>query len=261
MRNKLNQLINTTSSGSIVLQSWLTKQGITPSLAQRYTQSQWLTKLRAGVYARPGREPNWADAVFCLQNQLDIPLHLAGLSSLQQQGKAQYLQLKDETVWLSTKSKASIPTWFKAFPNADNNNQWLFVTQNKLNIMIDKDTVVLDVKGEPLTASSPELAAYEVLQAMPKLISFEHTAELFQGLVNLSPKKVMSLLQRSQSVRNNRLYLFFAHYYQHPWIKRIDESSIKLGSGKRQIVRGGKLDKKYNITVPEKFIMSDIEHG
>jgi len=262
MSNKINQLINNTVPGAIILQAWLSEHGISPSLAQKYTQSEWLVKLRAGVYVRPGRKTSWSDAIYSLNHQLSLDVHLAGLTSLQQQGKAQYLQVKDESVWISTLNKATIPTWFKDFPKTNKElNQWVFVTQSKLSTINDSDMITLNVNGIELEASNMELAAFELLESMPKQISFEHAAELFQGLVSLSPKKVMSLLQRSSSVQTNRLYLFLAHYYKHPWAKRIDESTIKLGKGKRQIVKGGKLDTQYNITVPSQFVLSRGDHG
>lgn len=261
MSKKLNWLINNTSAGTIVVQPWLTKHGISPNLAQKYTRSNWLTKLRSGVYIRPGKEANWQSAVYCLTNQLNVPVHLAGLTSLTYQGKSHYLQLKEENIWLNIQNKSSIPKWFKAFPELKNNGfHWNFLANKKLTA-IDSDFQTLDINGISLTTSSPELAALETLETIPKLISFEHAAELFQGLTNLSPRKVESLLKRNSSVRNNRLYLFFGHYYKHPWASRLDESAINLGSGKRQIVQGGKLDPRYQITVPEKFISSSITNG
>ncbi|MFW8532558.1 type IV toxin-antitoxin system AbiEi family antitoxin domain-containing protein, partial [Klebsiella pneumoniae] len=91
-------------------------------------------------------------------------------------------------------------------------------------------------KGKKLIGSAPELAAYELLSAVPGTLSFNHAAELFQGLVNLNPRKVEYLLSVSQSVQAKRLYLFFASFYEHGWLKRIDSQKIDLGAGKRQIV-------------------------
>ncbi|MCC8384272.1 type IV toxin-antitoxin system AbiEi family antitoxin domain-containing protein [Photorhabdus laumondii] len=107
----------------------------------------------------------------------------------------------------------------------------------------------------------PELAAYEVLDTVPVSFSFEHAAELFQGLVNLSPRKVEILLHSSHAIQTNRLYLFLTDYYSHEWAKRIDKTKIALGAGKRQVVLGGKLDKQYQITVPEKYLNNGLFHG
>jgi len=45
--------------------------------------------------------------------------------------------------------------------------------------------------------------------------------------------------------------LYMADHHNHPWFKRLDLSSIPLGKGKREIIKGEKLDKTYNIVVPE----------
>jgi len=38
-----------------------------------------------------------------------------------------------------------------------------------------------------------------------------------------------------------------------PWYGKINVSEIDLGSGKRTIVKNGKLNKKFKITVPEEL--------
>lgn len=48
MASKINWLLQNTSPGSLVLQSWLTRNNISPSLAFKYAQNGWLIKLRAG---------------------------------------------------------------------------------------------------------------------------------------------------------------------------------------------------------------------
>jgi hypothetical protein len=48
-----------------------------------------------------------------------------------------------------------------------------------------------------------------------------------------------------------RLFFWFAERHNHTWLKQIDRNAISLGSGKRMLVKGGKLDPKYLITVPE----------
>ena len=135
--------------------------------------------------------------------------------------------------------------------------QWEIIKVPKLLSVTENDLTPVTIDGDILQASSQELAAYEVLESLPSTISFEHAAEIFQGLVNLSPKKVESILVRSNSVQTNRLFLFFGHFYNHPWIKRVNESLVNLGTGKRQIVSNGKLDKRYQITVPEQYIISE----
>jgi len=47
-----------------------------------------------------------------------------------------------------------------------------------------------------------------------------------------------------------RLFFFFADRHQHSWLKHLDKDAIDLGSGNRVLVKGGRLDKRYRITVP-----------
>lgn len=119
MSSKLNWLLQNTALGSLVLQSWLTQNGISPYLSNKYMHSDWLQKLRAGVYVRSGREPKWSDAVLCLQNQLGASVHLAGLTSLTYQGRSRYLHLTRQTIWLCVGDKVSLPKWLKEFPNVE----------------------------------------------------------------------------------------------------------------------------------------------
>jgi hypothetical protein len=48
-----------------------------------------------------------------------------------------------------------------------------------------------------------------------------------------------------------RVFSFFADRHQHGWMKRTDRSVVDLGNGKRMLVKRGKLDRAYQITVPE----------
>ena len=255
MSSKINWLVSHASPGTLVLQQWLTENGVSYSLAQKYTQSGWLKKLSSGVYYRPSLKPGWVDVLQAADMQLHLPVHLAGLGSLTHQGLSHYLQLGKAQVWIGVKNKQSLPKWFREFSN----QKWLYCGNHKLEILPEKDLKVITVKGKELKASCPELAAYEVVDAIGKYITFEHAAELFQGLVNLSPRKVQSLLERSRSVQTNRVFLFLSHYYDHQWVQRLDETNIELGSGKRQIVEKGRLDERYQITVPETLTLKQEE--
>ena len=59
------------------------------------------------------------------------------------------------------------------------------------------------------------------------------------------------MLTSCRSVKVKRLFLWFAERHQHAWLKKLDRNRIDLGKGNRMLVRGGKLDPKFKITVPE----------
>ena len=75
--------------------------------------------------------------------------------------------------------------------------------------------------------------------------------KLMGSLASLSPKRLQELLANCHSVKVKRLFFFFADRHHHVWLKRLDKESLDLGTGKRLLVKGGKLDRTYQITVPK----------
>ena len=78
----------------------------------------------------------------------------------------------------------------------------------------------------PMIISSPERAILEFLNELPDKQSFEHAADLFSGLANLSPRRLQGLLKKCNSVKVTRLFLWFAERYDHAWLKRMDVAAI-----------------------------------
>jgi Transcriptional regulator, AbiEi antitoxin, Type IV TA system len=39
--------------------------------------------------------------------------------------------------------------------------------------------------------------------------------------------------------------------HNHAWVMKLDLSKLAYGKGKRMIIKGGRLNTKYNITVPD----------
>ena len=80
--------------------------------------------------------------------------------------------------------------------------------------------------------------------------SVYETDALMQGLAGLRPDLVGRLLRMCTSVKAKRLFLALAQRHQHAWLKRVELGGVDLGSGKRVLVPGGRLDAKYLITLP-----------
>jgi hypothetical protein len=94
-------------------------------------------------------------------------------------------------------------------------------------------------------------AILELLDEVPQRETFHQADMLMEGLRPLSPKRLQKLLVDRHSVKVKRLFLWFAERHNHPWLKQLRRDEINLGAGKRMLQPGGKLDPKYNITVPE----------
>jgi len=103
----------------------------------------------------------------------------------------------------------------------------------------------------PLVLSMPERAILELLDELPARETFHTVDMIMEGLVNLSPRRLQPLLEGASSIKVKRLFLFFADRHGHRWAAHLDRGRITLGAGKRALVKGGRLDPEYNITVPE----------
>lgn len=90
----------------------------------------------------------------------------------------------------------------------------------------------------------------EVLYLVPKEESFEEAGLLMEDLATLRPDMLQRLLEQCRSVKVKRLFLYLAEQSNHSWLEKLDKAGINLGKGKRVVVKGGRLDAKYNITVP-----------
>ncbi|ACO31921.1 conserved domain protein [Acidobacterium capsulatum ATCC 51196] len=101
-----------------------------------------------------------------------------------------------------------------------------------------------------LTTSAPERAILEMLDELPRRESFHQVDVVMEGLANLRPQLLGKLLQECKSVKVKRLFLWYADRHGHAWFKHLDQSSVDLGKGKRQLVPQGHFDPRYQITLP-----------
>nr|WP_268815719.1 type IV toxin-antitoxin system AbiEi family antitoxin domain-containing protein [Spiribacter roseus] len=81
--------------------------------------------------------------------------------------------------------------------------------------------------------------------------TFHDVDMIVEGLVNLSRRRLQPLLAQARIVKVKRLFLYFADRHRHQWAAHLNPDRITLGKGKRALAKGGRLDRKYNITIPE----------
>lgn len=266
---KLNQLERGLPEGLLVDAAWLTRRGYSTALRAHYVASGWLEQPARGVYSRPRGSLRWQQAVVSLQTLLGMTLAVGGRAALEEQGFAHYLASNVEEIHLHGPKPP--PTWLAKLPLpvrfVYRNDHRLFVDPPpELGVSLDS---AIGSKGQapsdpkhfvvrpwgqwdwPLVLSTPERAILELLDELPGRESFEQADKLMGSLANLSPRRLQALLTQCRSVKVKRLFFFFADRHAHSWLKHLDKSAIDLGTGKRLLVKGGKLDRKYQITVPE----------
>lgn len=269
---KLNYLEHHLPEGLLVDAAWLNKHGYSTSLRSQYVAAGWLEQPARKVYQRPRGSLRWQQVVISLQTLLGYPLAVGGRTALELEGYAHYLAHETKEVHLYGPKQP--PTWLNKL-RVDvhflyHNNQKLFRndpfshTPKSLdsNIQTGRGTstdplqrgLTIQSWGQwdwPLTLSTPERAVLELIDELPGRESFHQVDKLMEGLSNLSPHRLQKLLDDCCSVKVKRLFFFFADRYRHAWTKRIRKDDLDLGRGKRMLVKGGKLDSTYQITVPE----------
>ena len=280
-RAMLNRLQRLLPEGMLADAAWLTAEGYPSSLRSRYVASGWLQSVTRGVFRRPLHRPGldesvaplrWQQVVISLQSILKHPVAVGGRTALELNGFAHYASSAgprevhlygDEAApgWLG---KLPLKTVFvfhnarklfrgEAIPDAVVGLESVIADGNSSNLASIHGSLTWTFFGDgewPMVVSTPERAILELLDELPQKESFHQADMLMESLVSLSPRRMTRLLQECRSIKVKRLFLWFADRHRHAWLKRLDRSGIDLGSGKRMLVQGGKLDSKYLITVP-----------
>lgn len=247
---KINRLMQEWLKGTIKLSSELNRKGYKKDLVKKYIQSRWLESLGYGAFKLAGDKVEWFGAISALQEQKNFSVHPGGKTALAIKGYAHYLSESYSDIQLFGKATENLPKWFTE-------QQWnvrVNYIQTKLfGDDIDKYLSNTEIKNVKIKISSLEMAAMEMLHLVPKVQSFDEAAKIVEGLTTLRPKLVQDLLEKCNSVKVKRLFMFMAEKSQHLWFNGLDVNKINLGSGKRVVVQNGVLDKKYHITVPREY--------
>lgn len=268
---KINLLQDLLEEGLLAPTGWLEAQGYSRALISRYVDSGWLVSPARGVYRRPGPSLKWQHVVASLQRVAGSYLHVGGRTALVQRGLGHYVRMSGpETIFLY--GPEVLPAWVNKLGLQERfvvRNDAMFgslrARRNERGAMVDFHDAPLQPKQLAdlglqemtwgawdwrLLYSTDERAMFEVLQDVPTRESVYEADVLMQGLVNVRPARVMSLLMACASVKVKRLFLALAERHQHQWLAHLDLTKVDLGKGKRMLAPGGKLHPKYLITLP-----------
>ncbi|AVA41368.1 MULTISPECIES: type IV toxin-antitoxin system AbiEi family antitoxin [Proteus] len=251
--------------GMLATKKWLTEQGLSTHALDNAVKTDTLLLLATGVYSQYSRAVTWEGVVASMQHMMEksvdeqLPsIVVGGLSALSISGLSQYLSL-GSTPHIHLYATKKLPSWLARlslpikFEGHSTSKLW------PDSLSQDIAFVKKHEWGEqlpPVYFSCPEKAILEVLMDLPESVSFEHADELMQGLVNLSPRKLDVLLTECKSVKVKRLFFWFAKRQAYPWFDKLNVENYDLGSGKRVVAKGGKLDTEYLITVPQHMALA-----
>lgn len=280
LEGKLNYLEQQLEGGLLVDAKFLREKGYSTSLISHYVSTGRIEQVTRGVYRRKLGNAEWQQEIAKLTWQqvvvslqtvlLRNPLYLGGLSALELQGFAHFVQQGPVTVHLYGPKPP--PSWIRRLPLAEkfryHNDRTLFGNEPIHHGLTNQSweesregkfvQIVEDhhfrspwgPRGWPLTLSTPERAVLELLDELPDDESFHHVDKVFEGLATLVPRRLDKLLRDCSSIKVRRLFFFFASRHTHAWTKQLKPQDYQLGTGNRVIARGGRLDKQFRITVP-----------
>ena len=252
--------------GMLATKRWLADQGLSAHALDNAVKTETLLLLATGVYSQYSRSVSWEGVIASMQrmekdgSENASPVVVGGLSALGLSGLTQYLSLGN-TPHIHLYVQGRLPTWLARlslpmkFEGHRTSKLWPeSVLQNKAFIKEHE----WEAELPPVYFSCPEKAILELLMDLPDRVTFEHADELMQGLVNLSPRKLDTLLKACKSVKAKRLFFWMAKRQAYPWFSKLNVKDYDLGSGKRVVAKGGKLDTDYLITVPSNMVPSHM---
>lgn len=243
---KITRLIKNWKKGTVLTSHFLDENGFNTRLINWYKSSGWVESVGHGVYKLAGDKIDWYGAVFALQTQMGFSAHPGGKTALELQGYAHYLAEKLPAVYLFGLREERLPKWFHDY---DWETEIRYAPTKLFSKRIPQSLSEYSYKEFSIQISSPERAAFEMLYHVPKYQGFAEASQLMENLTTLRPQLVQNLLQQCNSIKIKRLFLYFAEKHEHEWFRQLNMNKINLGTGKRVVVKNGKLDKTYQITV------------
>jgi hypothetical protein len=273
-RSKLSRLQSELRPGLLATTSWLAERGYSRQLLDYYVSSGWLESPARGVYRRPGVPLKWQHVTASLLISEKLPLHVGGSTALEHQGFGHYARMRGvETIRLF--GPPGLPAWVRSLPLPEKfvaRPDAMFAKLPTPRVWLNEGGQPVDGQGQtvsetllgdnglriskwgesdwPLVYSTEERAILEMLQDVPAGESIYQAHVMLQGMVNVRPARMSVLLRACGNIKVKRLFLALAERHHHAWFAHLDLNGVDLGKGKRALHAGGRLDSKYQITLP-----------
>ncbi|MGC9343746.1 MAG: type IV toxin-antitoxin system AbiEi family antitoxin [Bacteroidales bacterium] len=245
---KLMNLLSNHVPGTVLLASWLEKNGFSQELQKYYVKSGWLESYGVGAFKRPNENVQWTGALNSIQRQTELPIHAGGLTSISLQGLSHYVRMEKEPLYLFSPQYVKLPKWFL-------DQEWSYKIIHIKTKFLPAELALFYYSWDELKLqiSSPERSIMECLYLTPNRFDIMECYQILEGLSNLRPKVIQELLENCNSIKVKRLFLFMASKANHKWLDFVDQSRIELGRGDRVIVKGGVYISRYRISIPKEL--------
>lgn len=204
-------------SGIVILSRYLEDLGITAEDQKRYEAYGWLERIGAGAFKVSNDVITWESAIFALQYQEYLPIHIGAESALALQGHAHYLRLGRPRVFMFSPTRTPLPKWFTG-------HEWSQPFRViKADIFSGRSALVpYSHKDVGILISTPERAILECLYLVPKKkAGYDECQYLMEGLFTLRPSVLQNLLDQCHSPKLKRQFWYLAKKNRHAWLERI----------------------------------------
>lgn len=242
-RTNLKQLLTLIPNNIIITSKYLTTLGFSRDLQKRYERNNWLKRLSQGAYLKLDNKSSLNGAIFALQNQLNLSIHIAANTALNDFYGITHNIVFDSKRQLFGYRGEKLPKWFKNLYSNDIDFNCTTFLPNNLG-MTDYNVGDFSIKIPTI-----ERATLEMLYLVPEKVTINEAYQIIELLTVVKPKEFQKLLENCSSIKVKRLFLYIAEKIGHSWVKRLDLTKINLGKGVREITKGGSYNSKYNIII------------
>ncbi len=240
---KLKTLLSTFPRNTILTAKYLTAMGYSRDLQISYERNGWLKRVSQGAYTVLENNVDLNGAIYALQEQLGLSVHIGGLTALNEQyGIVHNIPFSRKQQLYGYRGE-KLPKWFNT----------LYKDSIELNLttFLPKDLALVEQNNGDfkMKVSSLERSVLEMLYLVPEKVTINEAYQFIESLTAVKPKEFQKLLEECTSIKVKRLFLYMVETIGHSWFKRLDIEKINLGKGVREITKGGKHNKKYNIII------------
>ncbi|MDI9558621.1 MAG: AbiEi antitoxin N-terminal domain-containing protein, partial [Pseudomonadota bacterium] len=183
--SKINWVYQKWPKKTVATLLWLKGLGVSSKLANWHVRSGWLENFGAGAFIQPGDKVNWQGALFALQTQLGMSVHVGAGTSLELQGLSHYIPLGEtKKVVLISDKPEQLPAWFR-------NKKWdahiEYFCMALFSSTPGEALKKLDCGGFEINISSAERAIMEQIHLAKNNDDLDHVCHLMEGLSTLRP--------------------------------------------------------------------------
>jgi hypothetical protein len=240
--------------GLLVNRDWLLARGFNKSSVDYFIRSGKLDAVAHGIYRKPGPPLKWENVLYSL-GQMGLDVHVGHSSALRFHGYEHFLMVGGVQE-LQVYCTGKIPAWVDAVSNYSFKKMPRSPFSDGLRLGLEE--IPFGTWDWPISYATAERACIELVSTVTSEAEIEQAHLMLQGIATLRPTLLQQLLQECRQIKAKRLFLWMARELAHPWYRYLDQEKIDLGSGKRQVVVGGKLDEEFLITVPKEMFDGEI---